>query len=87
MSLITEDLLEQQCLDWFKEIGYSYVFAPALAPDGDSPERDDFRQCILPGRLRSSLQRLNPKVPCATIDSAISQLINPIKKKKDYLVY
>ncbi len=77
MSLITEDLLEQQCLDWFKEIGYSYVFGPDLAPDGDSPERDDFRQVILPGRLRSSLQKLNPKVPSATIDSAISQLTNP----------
>ena len=46
MSLITEDLLEQQCLDWFKEIGYSYVFCPDLAPNGDSPERDEFRQCI-----------------------------------------
>jgi hypothetical protein len=43
MALITEDHLEQQCLEWFKELGYAYAFAPDLAPDGITPERTDFR--------------------------------------------
>ncbi len=30
MALITEDQLEQQCLEWFQDIGYSHVFAPDL---------------------------------------------------------
>ena len=39
MALITEDHLEQQCLEWFKELGYAYAFAPDLALDGTSPEQ------------------------------------------------
>jgi type I restriction enzyme R subunit len=77
MALITEDHLEQQCLEWFKELGYAYAFAPDLAPDGTTPERTDFRQVILTGRLRSALQRLNPEVPAGTIESAVLQLANP----------
>jgi type I restriction enzyme R subunit len=77
MALITEDHLEQQCLEWFKELGYAYAFAPDLAPDGATPERTDFRQVMLTGRLRSALQRLNPGVPASTIESAALQLANP----------
>ena len=77
MALITEDHLEQQCLEWFKALGYAYAFAPDLAPDGTTPERTDFRQVILTGRLRSALQRLNPGVPAGTIESAVLQLANP----------
>jgi type I restriction enzyme R subunit len=77
MARITEDHLEQQCLEWFQHIGYSHVFAPQLDSDGASPERSDFRQVILSGRLRSALQRLNPGVPASTIDTAVLQLANP----------
>jgi type I restriction enzyme R subunit len=77
MALITEDHLEQQCLEWFKELGYAHAFAPDLAPDGTTPERTDFRQVILTVRLRSALQRLNPGVPAGTIESAVLQLANP----------
>jgi hypothetical protein len=34
MALITEDHLEQQCLEWFQDIGYFQVFAPQLDSDG-----------------------------------------------------
>lgn len=77
MALITEDHLEQQCLEWFQELGYTHIFAPHLDSDGTSPERTDFRQVILTGRLRSALQRLNPEVPAGTIESAVLQLANP----------
>lgn len=77
MAIITEDHLEQQCLAWFQELGYTHVFAPHLDSDGTSPERPDFRQVILTGRLRSALQRLNPEVPVGTIESAVLQLTNP----------
>jgi type I restriction enzyme R subunit len=77
MALITEDHLEQQCLEWFKELGYRHVFAPDLDRDGPTPERSDFRKAILTGRLSSALQRLNPGVPASTIESAVLQLANP----------
>ena len=34
--MITEDQLEQQCLDWFKELGYQYQNGYDIAPDGDT---------------------------------------------------
>ena len=77
MALISEDHLEQQCCEWFTELGYTHVFAPQLDRDGTSPERTDFRQVILTGRLRSALQRLNPDVPASTIESEVLQLANP----------
>ncbi|MFS6828342.1 type I restriction endonuclease subunit R [Cyanobium sp. ATX-6F1] len=77
MALITEDHLEQQCLEWFKDLGYKHVFAPQLDSDGRTPERSDFRQVVLQGRLRSALKRLNPDVPAGTIEVAVLQLANP----------
>ena len=77
MAFISEDDLEQMSLEWFQEIGYTFIHGPLLAPDGDTPERDDFRQVVLTGRLRSALTKLNPGVPEATIESAVLQLANP----------
>ena len=77
MALITEDHLEQQCLEWFQDIGYSHVFALQLDSNGSTPERSDYRQVILAARLRRALQRLNPGVPAVTLDAAVHQLSNP----------
>jgi type I restriction enzyme, R subunit len=77
MAFITEDQLEQVTIGWFKELGYTYVFSPELAPDGSTPERHDFRQVILTGRLQAALIRLNPGVPASAITNAILQLANP----------
>lgn len=77
MALITEDHLEQQSLAWFQEMGYTVAHGPQLAPDGDVPERQDFRQVVLTGRLHGALTRLNPKAPAATIETAVLRLANP----------
>jgi type I restriction enzyme R subunit len=77
MALITEDHLEQQCLEWFQDIGYTHVFGPDLDSDASTPERSDFRQVILAARLRSALQRLNPGIASATLEAAVLQLTNP----------
>lgn len=77
MALITEDHLERQSLAWFQEMGYKVAYGPQLAPDGETPERENFRQVVLTGRLRSALERLNPQAPAATIASAVGQLANP----------
>jgi type I restriction enzyme, R subunit len=77
MALITEDHLEQHCIDWFKKLGYAYVFGPDMAHDGQSPEREDFKQVILPSRLRKALGRLNPGVPKEALETALLKISNP----------
>jgi type I restriction enzyme, R subunit len=77
MSLINEDQLELQSIEWFKELGYQYKNGYEIAPEGVDPERDDFRQVILEQRLRSALIRINPDIPEKTIIQAIPQILSP----------
>jgi type I restriction enzyme R subunit len=75
--VITEDQLEQLCLDWFKSIGYDYANGYDIAPDGNSPERSDYRQIILSGRLIEQLQKINPHIPTATLEAVAQQISKP----------
>jgi type I restriction enzyme, R subunit len=65
---MTEDDLEQLALTWFQDSGWEYRFGPDIAPDGDTPERADYRQVLLQGRLFDALRRLNPGVPDAVLE-------------------
>jgi len=72
--MITEDQLEQLCLDWFQSIGYDYICGYEIAPDGENPERSDYRQIILHDRLLSRLEAINPHIPVATLEQVALQL-------------
>lgn len=73
---MTEDQLEQETLAWLQDVGYRHAYGPDLAPDGQSPERGNFRQVLLTGRLRAAIERLNPGVPPAARDDALTQVLD-----------
>lgn len=75
--MITEDQLEQLCLDWFRAGGYDCAFGPDIARDGDTPERADYHQVVLTGRLLAALQQINPHIPVATLEEATQTVIKP----------
>jgi type I restriction enzyme R subunit len=50
---------------------------PDLAVDGDTPERRDYLQVVLTGRLLSSLHKINPHIPLATIEEAAQAITKP----------
>ncbi|EIC5073734.1 type I restriction endonuclease subunit R [Vibrio parahaemolyticus] len=75
--MITEDQLEQQCLDWFKELGYQYQNGYNIAPDGDTPERENYQQVTLQARLVSALETLNPNVPSDTLIEVAKTVATP----------
>ena len=77
MALVTEDQVELQSIEWFKDLGYQYLSGYDIAVDGATPERSDFRSVVLKGRLLSALTRINPEILGPAIDTALSQLINP----------
>jgi type I restriction enzyme, R subunit len=77
MALITEDHVELQSIEWFKDLGYDYACGYDIAPDGETPERTDYRSVTLKDRLLASLKRLNPEIPLSAIDAAFAQLSNP----------
>ena len=77
MALITEEQIELQAIELFKELGYQYKYGPEISPKGTAPERDKFRTVVLEQRLHSALTRINPDIPPQTIASAIPQIMNP----------
>ena len=77
MSLINEEQVELQSIEWFKELGYQYKDGYEIAPEGVNPERNNFRQVVLEDRLRSALIRINPDIPNQTINNSIPQILNP----------
>jgi type I restriction enzyme R subunit len=84
--MITEDQLEQQCLGWFREGGWETVFGPDIAHDGTAPERANYREVVLVGRLTRSLARLNPGVPAAVLDEAVQRLLkldHPVAEQRN----
>lgn len=65
MSVVTESDIEQIVLDLFGQaLDYDAVLSgPELAPDGSAPERQDYGDVVLRGRLKRAIDRLNPDVP------------------------
>ncbi|RMH57993.1 MAG: HsdR family type I site-specific deoxyribonuclease [Candidatus Hydrogenedentota bacterium] len=77
MAPLTESDLEIATLDYFRGLGYSYVHGPEIAPDGESPEREDYGQVVLVGRLRDALGRINPDVPAEAIEEVVRKVTRP----------
>ena len=75
--MITEDQLEQLCLDWFKSIGYQVVCGYEIAPDGETPERSDYRQIVLFDRLLTQLQKINPHIPVSVLETVSQEIAKP----------
>ncbi len=73
---MTEDQLELETLGWLADVGYTHVYGPDIAPDGKAPERSNYTQVLLVGRLRRAIERLNPAVPLAARDAALAQVLN-----------
>ncbi len=72
---MTEDQLEQETLGWLAEVGYTHLYGPNIAYDGENPERDHYRQVVLVERLRGAMTKLNPKVPLAAREDALKQVL------------
>ncbi|MFB9146922.1 type I restriction endonuclease subunit R [Halomonas alkalicola] len=74
---MTEDQLEQQCLRWFAEGGWEIAHGPDLAPDGEVPERGDYRQVLLLADLEAAIRRINPHLPQNAVEQAIAVVRKP----------
>ena len=62
-------------MGWLVEVGWQHRYGPELAPDGSTPERDNYRQVLLVRRLRQAVAALNATVPHAAREDAIKQVL------------
>lgn len=71
----TEQQLEEAAIEVMKELDYEYQYGPDIAPDGDNPEREDYREVILKNRVLEALRKLNPNLPDDAIEEAYRKII------------
>lgn len=74
MSKLTESAIEEFALDLFQQLGYSYLYGPDIAPDGEHQERQHYDEVLLVGRLESALKRINPTVSHEVLQAALKDV-------------
>ncbi|EIX6863493.1 type I restriction endonuclease subunit R, partial [Escherichia coli] len=72
--MLSEDDLEQQCLQWFAEQGWDVLHGPDIAPDGDNPLRASFHDVFLRPVMLEQLQTINPHLPVSVLEEVILRI-------------
>jgi len=73
---MNEAQLEQETLGWLSELGYAVHSGYDIAHDGSNPQRSNYREVVLAGRLREAIARLNPQVPAAAREDALHRVLD-----------
>ena len=76
MAYLSESIVEQAALDWFRALGYSVVGGPDMPP-GPHALRASYADTIFPSVVRDTLARLNPDLPAEALDDAFRKLTRP----------
>ena len=74
MSKLTESAIENLAIKLFEQLGYSHIYAPDIAPDGNHPERTRYDEVLLTGRLEKALQRINPGMTATVLQTALKEV-------------
>ena len=72
---ITETSIELMALDHLESIGWSYIYGPMIAFDGEFPERDSYEDIILRERLRQHIALINPTIPIVAQEEAMQKVL------------
>ena len=76
MAYLSESVVEQAALDWFRALGYDVVGGPDMPP-GPQSLRESYADTIFPSVVRGALDRLNPNLPTDALDDAFRRLTRP----------
>jgi type I restriction enzyme, R subunit len=77
VSGITESVVEDACLEWFRTLGFSTAYGPDIGPDGSAEERSSWEDVILVSRLREAVAEVNPDLPHAAVDQVVATVLRP----------
>ena len=80
MPIVTESMVEDAALDWFRALGYNVQGGPDMSPGPDSlyyPLRASHADAVLTSAVRGSLRRLNSDLPEEALDDALRKLTRP----------
>ena len=74
--ILTESVVEDAALDWFRKLGYHVISGPDMPP-GAGMLRADYGDVVLGSSLRGAVARLNPDLPAEARDDAVRRLTRP----------
>ena len=74
MTKITENTIEEFAIELLERLGYQYLYAPDIAPDGEKPERNSYEDVLLTERLKTAVNRINPNIPIEAREEAIKEI-------------
>ena len=77
MPPLTESMVEDAALDWFRWLDYRVVAGPELPMGGPVGWRESHADAMFPETLRYSLAKLNPDLPKEALDTAMRTLLQP----------
>lgn len=71
---MNESSIETFALGLLEKLGYQYLYGPSIAPDSESPERENFEQVLLLNRLGKAVHRINPDIRADVRAEAIKEI-------------
>ena len=74
MTIVTESIVEDAALDWYRALGYRVLGGADLGPDPHGL-RKNYGDILLDGPLRGVLQTLNPELPEEALRDARRKLV------------
>ena len=74
--MLNEDLIEMAFIDQLTGQGFEFHHGPDIAPDSDTPQRENFDSVILEKELLKAIERLNPGLPYSAINEAYQKVLN-----------
>ena len=76
MNIVTESIVEDAALDWFRGLGYEVFGSADLAPNPGGL-RKSYAEVVLDSPLIGALAKLNPALPDAALQDAQRKLERP----------
>jgi type I restriction enzyme R subunit len=70
-----ESVVEEAALGYFRELGYDTKFGPDIAPDGKTPERQNWNDVVLVERLKAAIGRINPSLSADAREDAVRRVL------------
>jgi type I restriction enzyme, R subunit len=71
---LTESTIEEFAIHLLERQGYSSLYGPDIAPDGNNPERSHYDDVLLTGRLEAALRRINPRHSPSVLQAALKEV-------------
>ena len=85
----TESVVEEAALQYFQDLGYTYLPGPDIAHDGLFAERFGYGDVLLVRRLKEALTQINKDLPLSAIDEAVKRIArtdapNPVANNRAF---